>query len=76
MSGCHSTGGKAPDLTSANAFRSLSSGNYFKAGDPENSVLMLWLNGKKSPAMPLGGTPNSDNNAKIYAWINQGAKNN
>ncbi len=76
VSGCHVSGGKAPDLTSANAFKSLSSGNYFKAGDPENSNLMMWLNGKKSPVMPMGGTPNTDNNAKIYAWINQGAKNN
>ncbi len=76
LSGCHATGAKAPDLTLANAYKALSSGNYLKAGDPENSVLLLWMNGKKSPTMPLGGTPNADNNAKIYAWINQGAKNN
>jgi hypothetical protein len=37
---------------------------------------MLWLNGKKSPAMPLGAGPDETINAKIYAWIKQGAQNN
>jgi hypothetical protein len=76
LSGCHVPGGKVPDLTTANAYKSLSSGSYFKANDPDNSVLMLWLTGKKSPVMPLGNGPNAQINAKIYAWINQGAKNN
>jgi hypothetical protein len=75
-SGCHAAGGKAPDLSSANAFKALNNGNYLKAGDPDNSVLMLWLNGKKSPVMPLGAGPDEKINAKIYAWIKQGAKNN
>jgi hypothetical protein len=76
LSGCHASGGHAPDLSKANAFSSLSSGGYFKAGDPDNSVVMLWLTGKKSPVMPLGSGPNQTINANIYAWINQGAKNN
>ncbi len=76
LSGCHNAGGKAPNLTSSNAFSSLTVGNYLKANDPENSLLMLWLNGKKSPVMPIGTGPDPEINAKIYAWINQGAKNN
>ncbi|MDD2791650.1 MAG: hypothetical protein PHD73_00620 [Sediminibacterium sp.] len=75
-SGCHAAGGKAPTLTAANAFASLSTGNYLKATDPDNSLLMLWLNGKKSPVMPVGAGPDPEINAKIYAWIKQGAKNN
>jgi len=75
-SGCHATGGKAPLLTATSAYTSLSVGNYFKATDPDNSLLMLWLNGKKSPAMPIGAGPDQEINAKIYAWIKQGAKNN
>ncbi|MDP1843139.1 MAG: cytochrome c [Sediminibacterium sp.] len=75
-SGCHNTGGKAPNLTTANAFSALTVGNYLKAGDPDNSLLMLWMNGKKSPAMPIGSGPDQNINAKIYAWIKQGAKNN
>ena len=74
--GCHGSGGRAPVLTAASAFTSLSTGNYFKANDPDNSLLMLWLNGKKSPVMPIGSGPDPEINAKIYAWINQGAKNN
>lgn len=76
LSGCHVAGGKAPDLSTANAYTSLVQGSYIKANDPDNSVIMLWLTGKKSPAMPLGNGPNQDINAEVYAWINQGAKNN
>lgn len=76
ISGCHVAGGKAPDLTTTNAYKALADGSYLKAGDPDNSVLMLWMNGKKSPVMPLGKGPDEKINAKIYAWIKQGAKNN
>jgi len=76
MSGCHGAGGKTPVLTAASAYSSLTIGKYFKANDPENSLLILWMNGKKSPVMPLGAAPDATNTAKIYAWINQGAKNN
>jgi len=76
LSGCHVTGGHVPNLTAGNAYTSLTSGGYVKANDSDNSVIMLWLTGKKSPVMPLGAGPNSQINAKIYAWINQGAQNN
>ena len=76
MSGCHSAGSKAPELTAANAYKSLTDGNYFKVNDPDNSVLMMWLTGKKSPVMPIGKGPDETINAKVYAWIKQGAKNN
>ncbi len=76
LSSCHVSGGKAPNLTADKAFKSLTDGAYFKANDPDNSVIMLWLTGKKSPAMPLGNAPNATINAKIYAWIKQGAQNN
>jgi hypothetical protein len=76
LSGCHAAGGKSPDLSTANAYKSLSDGGYIKANDPDNSVLMMWLTGKKSPVMPLGSGPDQNINAKIYAWIKQGAKNN
>ncbi len=76
LSGCHVPGAKTPDLSQANAFNSLKNGNYFKAKDPDNSELILWLTGKKTPVMPLGNGPDQAINAKIYAWINQGAQNN
>jgi hypothetical protein len=76
LSGCHVTGGHVPNLEPANAYQSLITGGYVKAGDPDNSVIMLWLTGKKSPAMPLGKGPQQDIIAEVYAWIDQGAKNN
>lgn len=76
LSGCHEPGGKTPDLSSANALRSLTNGGYIKANDPENSQLVLWINGKKSPVMPLGKGPDQEIIAQIYAWIKQGANNN
>jgi hypothetical protein len=74
--GCHVAGAKNPDLTEANAYKALADGTYIKANDPDNSILMLWLTGKKSPVMPMGAGPDEKINAKIYAWIKQGAKNN
>lgn len=76
ISGCHVSGAKAPDLSAANAFKALTEGGYIKANDPDNSVLMMWLTGKKSPVMPIGKGPDETINAKVYAWIKQGAKNN
>ena len=74
-SGCHSTGGIAPDLSAANAHISLTTGNYVNTATPQNSELYLWMAGKKSSPMPLSGV-NKDYNALILAWIKQGAQNN
>ncbi len=74
-SGCHSTGGKAPDLTAGNAFISLANGNHLNTADPLSSNIYLWMTGKKSSPMPLSGI-NKDYNAMVLAWIKQGAQNN
>lgn len=74
-SGCHSAGGKSPNLTPANAYTSLTSGNYLNTGNPQTSVIYLWMTGKKSVPMPVNGI-NKDYNALILAWIKQGANNN
>jgi hypothetical protein len=77
ISGCHNTGGHIPDLTATNAYNSLNQGNYFDKSDPANSSVYLWLTGKKSTAMPVGGPSNPSNlNQMMLAWIKQGAKNN
>lgn len=76
LSGCHVTGAKVPNLITGIAYQALQDGGYIVPNDPENSQLMLWLTGKKSPGMPLGNSPNQEINAKVYAWIFQGAKNN
>ena len=75
LSGCHTTGGKSPDLSAANAYNSLKVGNYFNTTNPSGSVIYLWMSGKKSTPMPVGGI-NKDYNALMLAWIKQGANNN
>jgi hypothetical protein len=73
ISGCHSSGGKAPDLSISNAYNSLA--GYINTGDPQSSELYLWMAGKKGTPMPVGGI-NKDYNALVLAWIKQGAENN
>lgn len=75
ISGCHNAGGISPDLSSVNAYNSLSAGNYFNTGNPASSELYLWMTGKKGVPMPTTGI-NKDYNALILAWIKQGAQNN
>ncbi|MEI8060281.1 MAG: hypothetical protein WCG67_08990 [Ferruginibacter sp.] len=75
LSGCHGSGGHVPDLTTANAYNALKVGNYFNTNNPEGSLIMLWLTGKKTTQMPVGGL-NKDINAMVLAWIKQGANNN
>jgi hypothetical protein len=77
MAGCHNTGGKQPDLTSDKAYASLTIGNYLNLASPNQSVVYLYLTGKKTPQMPLGTANNPSNiNNLMLAWIQQGAKNN
>lgn len=75
ISGCHSTGGKSPDLTVLNAYNSLTNGGYITISDPQTSLIYLWMTGKRGTPMPVSGI-NKDFNALILAWIKQGAQNN
>ena len=52
-----------------------SGGQKPNLSSPENSVIYLWMSGKKSTPMPVGGI-NKDYNALILAWIKQGTLNN
>ncbi len=74
-SGCHSKGGQVPDLSAANAFNSLTIGNYIDKSTAANSVLYQKLTGKKGTPMPVSGI-NKDYNSLVLAWLKQGAKNN
>lgn len=73
-SGCHNSGGKAPELTAEKAYSSLTNG-YVNTEQPEASELFLWMTGKRGSPMPLSGT-NKEYNALVLAWIKQGALNN
>lgn len=74
-SGCHNTGGIAPDLSPSKAYNALISGNYIDLDAPENSELYQWMAGNRGLSMPISG-PNAIYNATVLQWIKQGAKNN
>ena len=77
VSGCHSSGGIKPDLSSDNAYNALINGKYIDLTTPANSILYERLIGKLSPSMPMGQTNNPSNlNNLVLAWIKQGAKKN
>ena len=77
VSGCHSSGGIKPDLSSEKAYSTLINGNYVDAANPDKSEIYLWLTGKRNTAMPVGSASNPSNiNQLILAWVKQGAKNN
>lgn len=78
ITGCHATGGHAPDLMPDKAYNSLiNDPDFVLVKDPENSTLYKRLTGKLSPAMPMGKPSNPSNiNSLVLAWIKQGAKKN
>lgn len=78
ISGCHVAGAHAPDLSSANAYTALTSGDFINKGNPQASILYRRLDGELTPAMPLT-SPGSDPdeiNELVLGWIMQGALNN
>jgi hypothetical protein len=75
MSGCHNKGGQKPNLSPESAYTSLINGGYIDKTTPENSSLYKWMKGEEAQPMPLSG-PNATYNAKVLAWIEQGALNN
>ena len=75
FSGCHSTGGQAPNLLAANAYNALIIGNYITKTSPASSIIYLKLTGKKGTPMPVTGV-NPDYAALVLAWIKQGGNNN
>lgn len=70
-SGCHSTGGFAPDLTPENAYGDLFATNQIDTVTPENSNLYELIT---TGSMKTYST--AEATAKILVWIEQGAKNN
>lgn len=50
-------------------------GKLFKAGKPAESDLLLYVNGKKKPQMPMMAKPLPANEIQMISdWIAQGAK--
>lgn len=72
-SGCHDAqGSHSPSLVGANAYTSLSEGQFVNTVEPGKSKLYTELNAGMPPSGPL-----TVNEKKIIlAWITEGAKNN
>jgi|WetSurMetagenome_2_1015567.scaffolds.fasta_scaffold1533528_1 hypothetical protein len=70
---CHSTGGQAPDLTSANAYAQIVP-NLINTATPENSLIYSFPGPKTSTHTWKKLTAGQA--AIILAWIKDGAKNN
>ena len=68
---CHKTGATAPDLSPANAYTALKTGNFVVAGEPENSD--LYISCKSNGSMAI--YTNAAQLDLIYRWIYAGAKN-
>jgi hypothetical protein len=69
---CHSTGGTAPDLSAANAYSSLMTGNFVNTATPESSIIYTKV--AAGGSMNKYSKPGDD--AIILKWIQQGALNN
>jgi len=61
-----------PDLTAANSYNSLTTGNFVVANDPSGSVLYT----KCSPGGSMALHTSAEELALMYRWITAGAKNN
>ncbi|NTW25957.1 MAG: hypothetical protein HGA37_14765 [Lentimicrobium sp.] len=71
MSGCHAVGAFDPDLSPANAYSSLSDGDYINTANPENSLIYT--------SMATGSMKSFTNTSEanlVLAWIQKGALNN
>ena len=74
-SGCHNTGGIAPDLTKDNAYNDLMLYGMVDTLNPASSILYARMTSKGSP-MPPSGLLKAGEDELILKWIEQGAKNN
>jgi WD40 repeat protein len=77
--GCHQPSIKSSDLD-LTTFEGFSKGGKrgpaFKAGKPQDSLIIKYIKGESQPQMPLGGTPlTAEQIASIASWITAGATN-
>lgn len=71
-SGCHATGGVAPDLTPANAYNDLIAKNQINTASPESSRLYT----KCAPGGSMNKFCQPGDPEIILKWIQEGALNN
>lgn len=74
-SGCHNTGGIAPDLTAENAYNDLILYQMVDTLNPAGSILYTRMISAGNP-MPPSGILKGGEDQLILKWIEQGARNN
>lgn len=74
-SGCHSSGGVAPDLSSVNAWSDLWLYGLVDTVDDESSILYQRMYSTSNPMPPSGKLPGGEDQL-VLEWIKQGAQNN
>lgn len=70
-SGCHATGGHAPDLSPKNAYTSLIYFGYIDTDTPESSIIY-----EKITTGSMKANATDQDRALLLKWIKQGALNN
>ena len=75
---CHSSGGQAPDLSAdAAAFTDLTTNGYINTANPSSSTFYISVtsaySGASGQMYPGGPYMTAEEQAKILAWITQGA---
>ena len=74
-SGCHTTGGIAPDLSPATAYSNLFIYGLVDTANVESSVLYMRMTSASNPMPPTGKLPTGTTDL-VKLWIEQGAKDN
>jgi len=69
---CHDGTITLPDLRDANAYKSLTFGNYVSVSDPEKSVLIQ----KIRSGHPFQGALSEGEIQRLTSWMKEGAKEN
>lgn len=69
---CHDGTITMPDLRDANAYKSLTLGNYLSVTDPEKSTLII----KVRSGHPYQGALAEGEIQRLIGWIDEGAKEN
>ncbi len=75
MSGCHNTGGFAPDLTENNAYAQLAIYGMIDLEEPTSSVLYQRMVNQAKPMPPSNILPEAKIQL-VLSWIEQGALDN
>ena len=72
---CHNTGGQSPDLTTGNAYNSITTMSLVDTANPETS-LIYWEPNPNNDAEHTWKKYTESQSQLVLQWINQGALNN